>query len=325
MLGDVVVVNEGNFQSADGTLSTINSQTGAVSLEAFASTNGFPVAATIQNVIEHNGLYYAVCNAPDKIEVFRKDNFASVATIRPGFGAPVVFNSPFSLAIIGNTAYVSNWGTLNFTTFIWENSTLVKVNLLTNALEEAITLDAQPQHLLVIDGKIYMALVGSDEIAVFDPATDQITERIEVPAGPDRMVLDRNDRLWVICNSGALVRINPATNAVEATISNIPNAGFNEKMVIDDEGDTLYWLSSAGFPTTNAVYSLDITQTTAPTTPIISGQNWYGIGISPDTDLLYVADSKAFQSNGEVLRYQANGQPIDTLAAGRGPNGFLFR
>jgi DNA-binding beta-propeller fold protein YncE len=323
---DVIIINEGNFGSADGTLSTYTSSNKAVNLSVFAGANGFPFAATIQNVLEYDGNYYAITNNTDKVEVFKKEDFSSVATIKPSFGAAVQFATPFSFAAVGTQGYVSNWGTFNFTTFVYDNPSLVKINLTNFSITSKIALAAQPQHLLAIGSKIYISLVGSNQIAVLNTSNDQFETPITVEQGPDKMLIDKNGKLWVMCNSGYLVRINPNTNAVEATIPNVQSSGFNEKMAIDGDGETLYYLSSTGFnPSTGAVYAIDITATTAPNQALISGNNFYGVGIDPVTDIIYVGDNKNFQSNGIVIRYQTNGTTLDTLASGRGPNGFLFR
>ncbi len=323
---DVIIINEGNFNSADGTISTFNSSNNGINLSVFAAANGFPFAASIQNIIEYNGNYFAVCNSTDKVEVFKKEDFSSVATIKPTFGAAVQFATPFSFAAVGSQGYVSNWGTFNFTTFVYDDPSLVKINLSNFSIDTKISLAAQPQHLLAIGNKIYISLVGSNQIAVLNTSNDEFETPITVEQGPDRMLIDRNGKLWVICTSGYLIRINPNTNTVEATISGIQSSGFNEKMVLNGDGSTLYYLSSAGFnPSTGAVYSLDITATAAPTEAIISGNNLYGLGIDPVSDILYVGDSKAFQGNGVVMRFDFDGTALDTLAAGRGPNGFLFR
>lgn len=323
---DVIIINEGNFQSADGTISTFNTADNSVNLSVFASTNGFPMAATIQNVIEYNENYYAIGNATDKIEVFRKDNFQSVATIRSGFGAAYNFASPFGFAAVGSKGYLGNWGTLNFTTFEWEGSFIAKIDLSDFSIGEKIDLAEQPQHLLAIGNKIYISLVSSNQIAVLNTDNDQFETPIEVAAGPDKMVIDQNDKLWVICTSGNLVRINTSTNTVEATIPDIQASGFNEKMRINGAGNTLYYLSSTGFnPSTGAVYRFSITDTQAPSAPLITGQNLYGIGIDPDNEEIYVSNSNAFQGNGTVTRYQNNGTAIGTFSAGRGPSGFLFK
>ncbi len=316
---DVVVINEGNFSSGDGTFSTFNSVTGEVNLSVFASRNGFPVAASIQNAIVFDEKIFAVTNASDKIEVIDLETFESEAVIASGF------SNPFSFAAIGDKGYVTNWGTFNNSTFLYENSFITIIDLSDYTVVDSIERAVQPQHVIAVGGFFYVSNVRENTVTVFDPTDDEVETDIDVSAGPDRMVIDSGDDIWLICNSGDMVKIDTETNTVEKTISGIQVAGFNERMVINDDRDQIYYLSSSGWPDYNtAIYSIGLDATTAPADPIVSGSNYYGVGISPD-DILYIADANAFQGNGTVYRYDLEGTEIGQFNAGRGPNGFIFR
>lgn len=325
---DVIVINEGNFSSGDASISTFNTVTDEVSLSVFTGQNSFPFEAIIQNVVEYNNDSYAVCNAVDKVEVFNSETFASVATIQPNAGDAIQFASPFSFAAVGNKGYISNWGTFNNTTFQFENSFLIVVDLTDFSIDSKIDLTVQPQHLLAIGNNIYIADVGGNTISILDTNTDTVTSTITVSNGPDRFLLDANDKLWVVCTSGNLVRINTSTNTVEATISNVQVANFNTKAVMNNTKDKIYYMSSefnSDFSATNnVIYEMDITATSAPTNSIVSGENFYALGVDED-NILYVGITNAFQSNGKILRYNLDGTLIDEFICGRGPNGFIFR
>ena len=58
---------------------------------------------------------------------------------------------------------------------------------------------------------------------------------------------------------------------------------------------------------------------------VISGSNWYGLGVDPQTDIIYVADAAGFLSNGSVLRYDREGNLAGQFDVGRGPRDFVFR
>ncbi|MEQ8472681.1 MAG: hypothetical protein RIC35_15925 [Marinoscillum sp.] len=316
---DVIVINEGNFASGDGSLSTFNTITDETKLSVFASANGFPIAATIQNALVYDDKIFAITNVADKLEVIDLETFKFEAYINTGL------SNPFSFAAIGDKAYVTNWGTLNYDTYAWEGSFIAVVDLESYVITDSIMLNVQPQHVIAVDDYFYVANVGSNSISVYNSENDQEVASIEVSASPDRMVVDANNNLWVFCNSGNLVRVDTETNSVETTISGVQGAGYNEKMVINSEGNKLYYLSSSGWPDYNtAIYELSITATSAPTTPVVSGLNYYGLGISLDNEL-YVTDAKAFQGNGTVYRYNLDGTEINSFPAGRGPNGFIFR
>ena len=311
---DVIVINEGNFSSGDGTFSTYNSATEEVSLSVFAAANGFPVAATIQNVMLYDDKFFAVTNAADKLEVINSETFESEALINSGF------QSPYSFAAIDNKAYVTNWGLLNSETYAWEGSFISIVDLESNAVVDSILLDVQPQHVLAYNGYFYVSNVGGSTISVYDPATDAVVETIELSFGPDKMIVDANDDIWVMCTAGALVKIDGETNEVTLTISDINGSGYNEKMVVSEEGDKLYYVGTSAWPdVTTFVYELDITDTSAPESALITGENFYGVGVFGE--VVYVTDHNSYQGNGSVHRYDLEGDEINSFAAGRIPSG----
>jgi len=316
---DVIVINEGNFSSGDGSFSTYNSLTNEVSLSVFAAANGFPVAGTVQNARVFNGNIYATTNDADKLEVFDQETFVSKAYINSGL------NSPFDFAAIGDKGYVTNWGTLNYDTYAWENSFIAVVDLKTNTISNTINLEEQPQHILAVGNSFYVANVSGNTISVYSANDDSKQADISVSAGPDNMVLDKGGNIWVMCTSGNLVQIDPSSNSVIKTISNVQNSGYNEKLTIDAKGENIYYLASSGWPDYNTnIYSISIDVTEVSKDPVISGTNYYGIGVSPG-GMIYVSDANAFQGNGTVYTYDLKGNQIETFAAGRGPNGFIFR
>ncbi|MBV6646345.1 MAG: hypothetical protein KI790_12900 [Cyclobacteriaceae bacterium] len=316
---DVIVINEGNFRSGDGTLSLYNSENDEVQFAAFAGTNGFPIAATIQNAIVYNDNIYAVTNASDKVEVIDEATLESVAVIKQGF------LNPYSFAATGSKAFVTNWGTLNFDNFQYEGSFISIVDLTTHSVVDSIMWDHQPQHVLIAGDNLYVSNVNASSITVLNASNNAEVTDIETASGPDKMVLDANDDLWVLCTSGNLVQINTNDNTVSQTISGISGSGFNEKMTTNESRDKLYYLSSTGFaPSTSAVYEFSISGTEAPSSTLISGQNFHGVGVS-STGVIYVGDNNGFQGNGSVIRYDLAGVELGIFAAGRAPNSFLFR
>lgn len=320
---DVLVVNEGNFSDADASLSGFNSSDGTVKLSMFTEVNTFSFNGLIQNVVEYDNNYYAVMALPAKVMVFDKSSLEATATIETTSGDAVELLNPFSFAAVGSKGYIADWGTYNADTFGYDNSGIIVVDLSTNTVTKKIDRAFKPQHLMAINDKIYITDNSSTTISVLDPATDEIETTIAVGSGPDKMVMDAGNKLWVLCNGGNLVRIDPSANEVEATISELPVSGFNEKMVINEAGDTLYFLAIGYSPASSLVYTLPVTATEAPAAPLITAESYYGIGIQDD--ILYLGDTNAFQGNGTVIRYRTDGTQIDTFGCGRGPNGFIFR
>jgi YVTN family beta-propeller protein len=315
---DVIVINEGNLNSADGSLSSYNSQNQQVSLGIFEAVNGFPIAGTIQNVISYQNKLYFVTNSADKLEIADATTLASVKTL--GNSNTTNFSNPFSFAAVGNKGYVSNWGTLNLIDYTYSNPYITLIDLSNNTVSGKINRAAQPQHLWAIGQNIYLANVGGNTISVLNTADNQIVTDITVADSPDKMVLDKNNKLWAICRSGSLVRINPANNTVETTIA-IDGQGIfsNARLEINVTKDKLYWLASGG-----KIFEMAITATTAPANPIITEAEAYGLGIDKNNQI-YVSDHNGYVGNGKVHIYQLNGTKSHSFNAGRIPSGFIFR
>ncbi|MCU0444208.1 MAG: hypothetical protein MUE85_04765 [Microscillaceae bacterium] len=315
---DVWVVNEGNFNSADGSLSTYNTQTQQVNYGVFENVNGFPIAGTIQNVALFENQLFFVTNAPDKVEIARANDLTSVKRLGNTFST-TNFSNPYSFAAVGNKGYVSNWGTLQ-PNFSYTDPYLTLIDLNNNTVSGKINRAVQPQHLLAVGQNIYIANVGGNTISVLNTTDNQIVTDITVANLPDKMLVDKNNKLWVICRSNNLVRLNPANNTVEATLA-IDGQGIfsNARLEINTAGDKLYWLGSGG-----KVFEMSITATTAPAAPLITEAQAYGLGIDKNNQI-FVSDHNGYVGNGEVHIYQANGTKLRSFNAGRIPSGFIFR
>lgn len=311
---DVVVINEGNFQSGDGSFSTYNTQSTETNLSVFAAANGYPLAATIQNAVVFEEAIYAVTNATDKLEILDAETFESEAYLSGDF------SNPYSFAAVGSKGYVTNWGQYN-ASWQLEGSKLTVIDLDENKVTKTIALDVQPQHVVAANGNFYVSNVGGASITVYSAEDDSEKAIIATGERPDKMVLDAEGDLWVICRGGELAEINLTTNEVVKTITGIKGLGWNEKMVIDAAGETLYYLGTSGED--RAVYALATSADTAPEAPVVTGSNFYGLGVKGD--IIYVADNNGFQGNGQVLMYSLSGEAKGSFPAGRGPNGFIFR
>lgn len=322
---DLLVINEGNFQSGDGTISTYDRNKEEIVLNAYEARNDFQLAATLQNAAVIEDRIYLVTNAPDKLEIISTRDLASVAVIDEGL------SNPYSFAADDDLGIITNWGDLNFETFTYENSFLALVDLNENSITGTIPMDVQPQDVKVVNSKIYITengnfLTPGTAVKVFQKNGNSISllKSIEVGNRPDRMVVDQNNDIWIIHNDGAgiMTVIDTDNDVVTKTIEGLLITGFNEKMVINETGDKIYYLSIVGFaPSSGAVYELNIDDTEAPLAPLITGENFYGLGI--DAEEIFVTNDNAFQGNGTVLVYGLDGSQMYNFPAGRGPNAVI--
>ncbi|MCS6821033.1 MAG: hypothetical protein NZ551_04105 [Microscillaceae bacterium] len=314
----LLIINEGNFSASNGEVSFLKKADNSLTNNIFEIENGRPLACIIQDAEVYNNRIYLVGNRADKVEIVEAGSFKSVGSITTNLVNPISF------AAVGNKGYIMNWGPFD-NNFNNPNPFVLVFDLTNFNVLKTIPLSARPQGCIAYNNKVYIALAASNKIAILNPSTDTIEGDIIVANSPNQLVIDKNNKIWAICSSGALVRFNPANNGVEATITGVQTSGFSEKFAINPAKDELYWLAAEPFPSRLVrAYKMSITATSAPSSPIVTRNNLYGIGVSADNKLL-LGDSKAFQGAGALLRFDLNGNLIDEFTTGIAPSQFLNR
>ena len=309
---EVIILNEGNFFSANGSLDLYDIK------EQEVTNSVYPASATVQRAVQHQDKIYLVTNAPDRLDILNAA-MESEDVIDQGLDNPIDF------AAIGNTGYVSNWGDINTAFGDNPDSFIAVVDLETNTIIDSVMLSVRPQNMLAYDDQLYIAMEGGTSVSVLDPDTQILTE-IPVAAGPSELVVDEIGTIWVLCTSGALVGFNSDDFSVVTTIDGLTTGGFNEKMAINGNGNSLYFLGGTNntFTGLTTVYEVDLSDESV--TPLIeNGFALYGIGVNPESNEIYIGDSNAFQSTGTGFRYDSEGNKLDEFATGIGPKDFLFK
>lgn len=308
----VLVLNEGNFFSANGTIDIFDI------IDGTSETSAYQATATVQQAVHYQDFIYLVTNAPDRLDVLNTD-LELEQSVDQGLDNPVDF------AAIGNRGFVSNWGDINTAFTDDPDSFIAIVDLENNTVIDSVMLTARPQGLLAYDNKLYIANEGGTTVSVLDPDNLSLTE-VTVPAGPSDLVVDGEGMLWVLCTSGNLVEIDPDDLSLGAEISGLTTGGFNEKLAIDGTGNTIYFLGGTNnsFTGLTTVYSVNL-NTQQVVAFIENGFALYGIGVNPESNEVYLGDSNAFQSTGTGFRYDAEGNKLDEFPTGIGPRGFLFK
>lgn len=149
---------------------------------------------------------------------------------------------------------------------------------------------------------------------------------------PCGIVLDCNDRIWVLTDGGypgnpagyeapTLCRINPSTLAVELTLS-MRRGDDVSHLCADAGGRTIYWLGD------NKVWAMDVNSSSLPSRPLLEGDGtlYFGLSVSPDGSDIYVADAVDYQQSGMIYRYDAaDGRLKDKFYVGINPSDFCWR
>jgi YVTN family beta-propeller protein len=320
----VLIVNEGSFNHSNGEISYLNKNTQTVTNKLFQTVNKRPLGGDVvqsMTVVENTG--YIVCNNSNKIEIVNAGTFESAGVIEN-------LKLPRYMIARNGKGYVSEWVSFS------SKGRISVIDLASNALLKTIEVGRLPEQMAISNNKLYVANSGENFVSVINLASETFEKNIIVADAPSDFALDSNAKLWVLCKgkkvydnnppdfidetastSGALVRVNPATETTELTLP-FSSTNSPEDLQINGLRNKLYY-SYAG-----AVYTLDITAQSLPARPLIS-RSFYGLGIDPFDDMLYGAEA-SFPNDGKVIRYNpATGTALDSVMVTIGPNGFVFR
>lgn len=313
LTGDgLFIVNEGNFMGGNGSLSYFSYDSSEIYNDLFTRVNGRPLGDVPNSMEINDNLAYIVVNNSGKIEVIDNSSLESVKTITG-------LISPRNIAFASSSkAYVTSM----------YSDSLIIIDLHANSISGYIDLRRSSESIVVAGDKAFAASwVGGHEIMVINTLTDNVVDSIEVGVEPESMVVDRNSKLWVLCNGGwarenfaEIDEINTGSDLVGERIVFSTKQASPVCLRINGNGDRLFYLETG-------VRSMDISDTELPAQPLIaeSGRYFYKLGIDPATNDIFVTDAVDYQQNGYLLRYQGDGTFIGSQVAGIIPGYLCFR
>ena len=227
-------------------------------------------------------------------------------------------DKPRDIAVVGNFAFIANWGPYN-ENYALTNSEVLVVNLNTNELVDRVETQEYPEHLFIKNNKLIVSHSSFDgsikELSIINLDNMQLEESIEVPSGPQEIIEDENGNIWVICTSGSLVQLNASLSGISNQID-LDNAVLGD---IDSHEDAIYFYSA------NEIFYLNISDNSITTTGIeVEMQTPYAFAVDPVSGDFYLGDALDFSSEGLVIRYDAEGELLDTFQSGIAPTHFSF-
>ena len=103
---------------------------------------------------------------------------------------------------------------------------------------------------------------------------------------------------------------------------------LNGRIAINGTGDMIYVLSESWAPdfsySTNNVFVQPVDRGEFSYSSLISGKNFYGLGVDPVNDNIYLSDTRNFQTEGIIYAYSNSGNLLDSARVDRGPRDFVF-
>ena len=308
---DVLIINEGNYTNGNASLSFYKSETQEVHHNVYSNANsGIPLGDVAQSALQIGDKLYVVVNNSSKIAVLDANNFEIIQTISG-------FNSPrYILPINNQKAYVSD---------LYANAISI-IDLTTNTISGYITTNGWTEKMLLHNDTAYVCDYNNAKVLIINTTLNTIVGNIPVGKGVNSIALDKNNKIWVMCSGGyneeipRIVQFNPTNRTIEKTILFADITHSPSSLTFNDVKDEFIYINQN-------VFKMSINDNSLPITPFItraSGSLFYGLGISPVNNEIYIADAKDYVQKGDVYRYSYSGNLIHQFESGIIPGDFLF-
>ncbi len=315
------ILNEGNFQYGNASLSFYNPEEHMVSNEVFYRANGMKLGDVGQSLAMYGGRLWIVVNGSHVVFAVDPVTFKEIGRIEN-------LTSPRYIEFLSDSkAYVSQ---------LWDNRIFI-VNPSTYSVTGYITvpdmtMETGSTEQMVRYGDFVYCCCWSyqNRIIKIDTKTDQVVGSLTIGIQPNSLVLDCNGKLWALTGGGyegspygyeapALYKIDAETFAVER-IFRFRLGQTPSEVKLNGRGDMLYWIN-------DGVWQMNVNATRVPVRPLIESRatKYYGLTIDPVDGDIYVADAIDYQQQGMVYRYSGSGVLIDEFYAGITPGAFCWK
>jgi len=312
------IVNEGNYNWGNASVTYVDNKTNTVIQDIFTKANNRSLGDVAESMVIVGDKGYLLINNSNRIEVVSMKDFSSLAVITGLY-------SPRYMHVVDSTkAYVTNLQ--NYISII---------DLKKNIVSGRIQTTSWTERLVPFNNFMLVSSIGKfsestarrlARILVIDTRTDSIVDSIESGKEPVGIVIDKKQKVWVLCSGGydqyeapSLIRINPELRLVEKIFTFPDKAQIPSRLCINPGGDTMYYLKGD-------VYQMPVTSVALPVEPLVSadGRLLYGLDVHPVTGKIYVSDAKDYVQNGTACQYTVTGILVREYPAGRIPGSFCF-
>lgn len=293
--GQALIANSG-----DGTVSIINTATGAII--RVIKVSGQPVGVGSSSSLERFIFTDSVSNVLQSINTVN-DNL-----IMEPFDSTPVGQQPWGIEENpnGRYYYVANSG----------SNTVSVVSLLSWSVLTNIPVGNSPKGLaLSVDRKyLYVANSGSNTISVISLSLLRVTSTISVGESPIGINVSPDGKMLYAAEDGAVGQIQGISTLTNAVTVTIPVGNQPTELAITDDSNTIY-VTNSGSNTVSMVSA-----TTDKVIGTISvGLYPFGISITPDGSQVYVTNKNS--NNVSVISTVSN-RVVNTINVGSKPTSF---
>lgn len=323
----VFIMNEGNFQYGNASLSYYDPETRQIEQEVFVRVNGIPLGDVAQSMTIRGNLGYVVVNNSGVVFAIDIHTFEVKGWIK-GLTSPRYMHF-----LSDEKAYITDLYAKAITIV---NPKTFQITGRIDVSNHTSEFYQHPTEQMVQYKNFVFTNCWSydDKILVIDTDHDRVVDSIAVCKQPAALVLDKNNQIWVVNDGGyagsPYGQIAPGLYKIDAETRQVVDSvlfdfGDNAREIcLNPTKDTLYYIN-------RSVYRLPV-DAPQPLSRSVEkfydngqGTYIYGLAVDPRTSEVYIADAIDYVQSGVVYRLTGQGLPIDTFRVGITPGAFCFK
>ncbi|MFA8299404.1 MAG: YncE family protein [Hyphomicrobiales bacterium] len=322
----VYIMNEGNFTNGNASLTAYLPETGDVINEIYYKVNKANLGDVAQSMTIHNNDAYLVVNNSKRVTVINPNNVEYKNKV-----APLV--SPRYVEIINpDKGYITDLYAKEIAVFNPKDYKQTKAIDISDPDDQSQK-NHNSEQMVRYQNYIFTCSWSFDnKVLVINTDNDKWESTITVRKQPNSMVIDKNNFIWVLTDGGfknspygqekaVLQKIDPEIKEVVMTLEFNSIDDSPSELQINDKGDMLYFLNKG-------VHKMSVDSYALPSQPYIresNGSLFYGLGLDPVTEDIYVADAIDYVQKGVIYHYNSSGTLVKSFKAGITPGAFCFK
>lgn len=332
----IYLVNQGNQGSNKARLDFLNFHNGFYIRDVFTEYNPEVVKGlgdTGNDVQVYKGKVFVAVNGSHKVEIMDAYSMKRLAQVD-------VPNCRF-IAFDGNCAYVTSYVAKDEESLKTQKGALYCIDLDTYKVTGQVTVGYQPEQLVIMDGKAYVANSGGlakdydNTVSVVDLKSMKVEYDIEVAVNLQLMLVDAEGTIWV-SSIGNYRDVSSTLNYLvkkgdKYELGGTVNVPVSSMALA---GDKIYVIGTTYNPTTwkpTTTYNI----VNAKTRKLESGSfisdgtesditTAYTVTVNPGNGDIYVTDAKDYVSSGTLHCYTGSGKHKWSVRTGDIPDRIAF-
>lgn len=305
--GSVLVLNEGNFQWGNASVTSYNLATGTYEGgDLFQSANGRRLGDVLQSATRIKNSIWLLLNNSQKIEVVNPDDFKAQMTIT-GLTSP-----RFACELDNGEVAVSD---------LYSDS-ISFVDVSSGQINARVYIKGWTEQMLAQGNNLWVSNQQSGKI--YRIAIDQkmVMDSVDIGFGSFSLYEDSQKKIWIATKGNKDLNIPSMIHCMEPSTQNMlfseELGEFGVQDFFMDEQDRLYYIYS------NKLFRFSITDKKLPQTPFYTGPAGILYAVESHGSKVLLCDAIDYVQNGIVTVLDEEGAILSTFHAGRIPNGFLF-